>query len=274
MQPLSGLAQRTLSALLIAISVALLTAGLFSYASSPIVGDQPPTALPTEIGNPVLGTDAAPTPGASASPAVASPSPALAAPSPALATPSPAATAPPAATPLPAATLPPRGEGAVASRIVIPALRVDLPILAGDIEVPGNRDSYPLCDVAQYLVYYGQPGEEGTSYIYGHAQRGMFLPLLRASQRNDGAEMLGALVEVYTADDRLHLYEIYRVKRHATDLSLANGVEPGEHLLVLQTSEGTRGHIPKLQVAARPIGILPADPEAANPVPQPRPCWR
>ncbi len=162
----------------------------------------------------------------------------------------------------------------MASRIVIPALRVDLPILAGDIEVPGNRDSYPLCDVAQYLVYYGQPGEEGTSYIYAHAQRGMFLPLLRASQRNDGAEMLGALVEVYTADDSLHLYEIYRVKRHATDLSLANSVEPGEHLLVLQTSEGTSGHIPKLQVAARPIGILPADPEAANPVPRPRPCWR
>lgn len=267
MKPLSGLAQRTLSALLIAISVALLTAGLFSYASSPAIGDQQPTALPTEIGNPVLGTDAVPTPSATASPVATSPSPSAS-------TPSPALSSPPSAAPSAAATLPPRGEGAVATRIVIPALRVDLPILAGDIDVPGNRDSYPLCDVAQYLIYYGQPGEEGTSYIYAHAQRGMFLPLLRASQRNDGAEMLGALVEVYTADDMLHLYEIFRVKRHATDLSLANSVEPGEHLLVLQTSEGTSGHIPKLQVAARPIGILPADPEAANPEPQPRPCWR
>jgi hypothetical protein len=153
-------------------------------------------------------------------------------------------------------------------------LRIDLPIMAGDAEVRGNRDSYPLCDVAQYLVYYVNPGQVGTTYIYAHAQRGMFLPLLRASQRNDGAEMIGALVEVYSADNKLHLYEIFRVKRHARDLSLANSVAPGQHMLVLQTSEGTRGHPPKLQVAARPIGILPATPEEANPVPQPRPCWR
>ena len=145
--------------------------------------------------------------------------------------------------------------------------------MSGDAQVRGNRDNYPLCDVAQYLTYFGHPGQAGTAYIYAHAQRGMFLPLLRASQRDDGAEMIGALVEVYTADSKLHLYEIYRVKRHARDFSLANDVPPGEHILVLQTSEGTAGHIPKLQVAARPLTILPADPAAANPRPNPRPCW-
>jgi hypothetical protein len=65
----SGLLERTLSALLIAISVALLTAGLFSYASVPL-GDAQSTPLPTEIGNPVLGTGSVPAASASASPPV------------------------------------------------------------------------------------------------------------------------------------------------------------------------------------------------------------
>ena len=67
--------------------------------------------------------------------------------------------------------------------------------------------------------------------------------------------MIGALVEVYTSDNKLHLYEIYRVKRHATDLSLARG-SPGEQMLVLQTSEGVAGTVPKLQVAARPVSVV------------------
>ncbi len=158
-----------------------------------------------------------------------------------------------------------------ASRIRIPSLQIDLPVVSGDIVVPGNVDLYPLCDVAMFSPVFVQPGEEGATYIYAHAQRGMFAPVLKASQVNDGASMIGALIEVYTSDNQLHLYELYRVKRHATDLSLANP-PLGTHMLVLQTSEGVSGTIPKLQVAARPLSVVPADPVVANPTPVPRVC--
>ncbi|MDQ3937097.1 MAG: sortase [Chloroflexota bacterium] len=164
------------------------------------------------------------------------------------------------------------GSGARASRIVISSLRIDLPIVPGDLKVRGNRNFYPLCDVAQYMMEFGQPGEVGTTYIYAHAQRGMFLPMLRASRRNNGQEMIGARVEVYTTDSKVHVYEIFRVKRHATNLKLAFNVAPDEHRLVLQTSEGPEGVIPKLQVAARPISVRDAKPRDAMPAAKPRAC--
>jgi hypothetical protein len=83
--------------------------------------------------------------------------------------------------------------------------------------------------------------------------------------------MIGALVQVYTSDNMLHMYEITLVKRHATDLSITR-IGPGVHQLVLQTSEGWSGHPQKLQVAARPLTVLPASPAKANPVPHPRVC--
>jgi hypothetical protein len=99
----------------------------------------------------------------------------------------------------------------------------------------------------------------------------MFAPLLKASQVADGAAMIGGLIEVYASNDVLHLYEIYEVKRHALDLSLAT-TNPGEHILVLQTSEGPSGTIPKLQVAARPLSVVTSAHEDANPVAAPRVC--
>jgi hypothetical protein len=155
---------------------------------------------------------------------------------------------------------------------VIRSLNIDLPVVPGDLVVRGNKNFYPLCDVAMYLPSFVQPGQPGSTYIYGHAQRGMFAPLLKNSQINDGAAMIGALVEVYTSDDMLHLYELYRVKRHALDLGLALNLEPGEHRLVLQTSEGVTGTVPKLQVAARPLSTVPASHAEAVPTPHPRVC--
>jgi hypothetical protein len=43
----------------------------------------------------------------------------------------------------------------------------------------------------------------------------MFLPLLNASERNNGKGMIGDLVQVYTADGHVYLYEIFQVKRHS-----------------------------------------------------------
>ncbi len=42
---------------------------------------------------------------------------------------------------------------------------------------------------------------------------------------------------------------------------------------MLQTSEGPRGTVPKLQVLAEPIEVLEATHREANPKPRPRPCY-
>jgi len=181
--------------------------------------------------------------------------------------PSPAPGTTPRPTPAPTQAAP----AVRASRIRIASLGIDLPIVPGNLQVRGNVKNYPLCDVAQYLTGFVQPGEPGTTYIYAHAQKGMFAPLLHESYTNNGAGMIGALVQVYTSDNKLHLYEITRVKRHATDLSITR-IPAGQQQLVLQTSEGWHGHVPKLQVAARQIAVVAAKPAEANPVPHPRVC--
>jgi hypothetical protein len=252
---------RFVPALLIGSSVTLLAAGLLSYAPPPSTSWQTPE--PVVDGDPLLpdGVAGRPSgsvvPGSSATPGSYLPGPSL--------DPS---TSPPA-TPPP--SLPP-SSGALASRIVIPSLGIDLPVIPGDLDVKGNKNFYPLCDVAMFMPGFVQPGQPGATYIYGHAQHGMFAPFLKQSQIDDGAAMLGALVELYTTDDQLYLYEIYKVKRHALDLSLAWNTPPGEHRLVLQTSEGVTGTVPKLQLAANLLSVVPADHAEANPTPHPRVC--
>ena len=149
---------------------------------------------------------------------------------------------------------------------------IDLPVMSGEYDLPGNPGNYPLCNVAQYLTAYRQPAEEGTTYIYAHAREGMFLPLLTASQRQDGAELIGRLVQVYTDDNKVYLYEIFAVRRHVEDFAIANNVPPGEHRLVMQTSEGPSAEYPKLQVAARLLNVQSADRSDAHPVPRPVIC--
>jgi hypothetical protein len=237
MDRIRALLDRLLPALIAAAGVALLAAGLMTVLD--------PAAVQAEI-------DASPT---------------LAAASP---TPSPSPS--PSEVPSPEASPSPSGSAAlaVASRVVVPALKIDLPIVAQSYG-PG-KGAYPLCDVAQYLEIFRQPSEIGTTYIYGHAREGMFLPLLKASERNNGKGMIGDLVQVYTTDGTVYLYEIFRVKRHSRDFALADDVPLGEQRLILQTSEGPKGTVPKLQVAARLVSTGTATLEEANPKAKPRDC--
>ena len=72
----------------------------------------------------------------------------------------------------------------MATRVVIPSLGIDLPIVSRDLAVPNQGpDVYPPCDVAVYHTSFQQPGQPGTAYLYAHARDGMFLPLLNASLR-------------------------------------------------------------------------------------------
>jgi hypothetical protein len=105
--------------------------------------------------------------------------------------------------------------------------------------------------------------------VYAHAQAGMFLPLLKASQVNDGRRMIGLDVLVWTGDNLKLTYRIVEVRRHITTLSGARAWS-GESVW-LQTSEG-RGIPQKLQVVSTLAAFKDVDPVEAHPVPRPRTC--
>lgn len=223
---------RLLPAVLTALGVSFITAGLLTYTG------------PVEAG-----------PGPSDSPTIATLPP-----TPPAATP----TAPPSGVPTEtpdASATPPLDR--VSTRVVVAALRIDLPIIAGN-------SNYPLCNVAQYITDLPQPGWGRATYLYGHARTGMFLPILTASEIDNGAKMLGMIVQVYTSDDRLFLYEIREVRRHQT--SLNDAIAATTDQMWLQTSEGPKGTLGKTQVVATLLSEGNADPADAHPTPKPVVC--
>ena len=154
----------------------------------------------------------------------------------------------------------------VVTRVVVPALGIDLPVILQ----PGNAASFPPCNVAMYVQQLHQPGQPGATYLYAHARTGMFLPILTASLTNNGRSMIGMLIQVYTSDNMEFVYEVVEVRRHVTDLDSAFATT--NQTLWLQTSEGPRGTIPKVQVIATPFSSSPADPAAAHPKANPVFC--
>jgi hypothetical protein len=154
----------------------------------------------------------------------------------------------------------------VATRVIIRALSIDLPIMLQT----ADYGSFPLCDVALYQPLLGQPGQGKATYIYAHAREGMFLPMLIASQRNNGARMIGDVVEIYTSDNYLFLYKITEVHRHVSDLNDAFAATTER--LWLQTSEGPAGTVEKLQVIADFLSADKSNAAAAHPDAHPRIC--
>ena len=136
MDRLRSFLDRLVPALIAAGGVALLAAGLMTVLD-PAAAQAEIEASPSVVATPTP----SPSPRPSGSP-----------------TPSPEASPSPSGSPLPA----------VASRVVVPALKIDLPVVAQSFG-PG-KGAYPLCDVAQYLEIFGQPSEIGTTYLYGHAR--------------------------------------------------------------------------------------------------------
>jgi hypothetical protein len=225
---------RVIPAVLTALGVTMLAVGLLSY-TTPVDAGRIDSPAPT----PVAGI-----PG-----------------------PSPRITLPPIGSAPPASASPTFPAGRVATRVRIPALKIDLPVVA-----PGRAGEYPLCDVAQYLrdPALGQPGQGRATYLYAHARDGMFLPILTASKIHDGQKMKGLIVEVYTSDDQRFLYEIVDVLRHQLDLNDAIAATSEE--LWLQTSEGPKGTPGKTQVRATFLSQEAADPAEAHPKPNPVVC--
>lgn len=175
-------------------------------------------------------------------------------------------TRPPSAPPTvgPSATIP---ADRVATRVRMAALGIDLPVIAQP-----DPNVVP-CGVAMYLGHMSQPGAKQATYLYAHAQRGMFLPILEASRVSDGFGMIGMIAEVYTSDDVLFLYEIDRVIRHVPfDTGLDEPLAATTDQLWLQTSEGIGSTFPKLQIVGKPLSSGPADPAKAHPSAKPRRC--
>jgi hypothetical protein len=160
-------------------------------------------------------------------------------------------------------------------RVRVPALEIDLPVIASDRRVAGNPPGYPLCDVAQYLrnpdhelVF---PGRPGTAWIYAHAQPGMFLPMTETYFAQGRAGLLGKLIKLQLRDGRLLTYRISQV-RVAHDYDIAERPNERQQRLVLQTSTGTTGASPRLMVAGRLIDAEWTD--EPRPEPEPRACWQ
>jgi hypothetical protein len=174
-------------------------------------------------------------------------------------------TFPPLTSPSPGASASPAAP-ALATRVVVPALGIDLPV----IRQPGGGNAFPPCNVAMYLQQLHQPGQAGPTYLYAHARTGMFLPILDASKVNNGRRMLGMLIQVYTADDQLYLYDVVEVRRHVTTLDGA--LAEKRETLWLQTSEGPVGTIEKTQVIALPLSHGPTGHKEAHPKANPVSC--
>ena len=242
---LSAVRTRLLPALLTALGVVLITAGLLSYADPTTAGtvpDQSPTAI--ELSPDPSATLEVPSPSASDAPSG-----------------SPGATA----APTQAAGRP------HATRVVVPALDIDLPVVAGP-------NGYPYCNVAMYidglgkpLQDLGQPGRGIATYLFAHARDGMFGPIYEdAIQKHKPDKLLGMIVQVYTSDNKLYLYEVKKVLLHQLNLDAAFGANSEQ--LWLQTSEGPKGTPGKTQLKATLLSVGDADPADAHPKPKPVNC--
>ena len=233
-----ALRNRLVPALLTATGVSLIGAGLLSYTGSAIAG---------------------PLPSASVRPSAS----ATTTPSPALPT-----FAPPSDSPAPSTSPTPVADR-VATRVVVAALGIDLPV----IRPTGGPDAYPACDVAMYIQELHQPGQGRATYLYAHARDGMFGPIYeRAILKRSGgpSSMLGMLVEVYTSDDKVFTYQVTEVR--LDQRTLTDAVNATSEQLWLQTSEGPRGTPGKTQLLAEPLTVGDADHAAAHPVPRPVNC--
>lgn len=224
LEVLGRLVVRAQLAVMTAAGITLVLGGLLSYQAT---AGPPPPASPTPPAGETPGPEGSPTPFPTIGPVLPTPSPSAA---------------------------------GTASRIVIPALKIDLPVVQAP---PG----FPYCNVAQYVKEFSQPGRPGSTVIGAHARPGMFLAIHDAVRVDNGAALLGLLVLVYTNDAHLFLYEVDLVNRMQTNYDVTELPSGVTQQLVITTSEDGRDDPHKIMVRARYLYDTPADPTRANPLP-------
>ena len=147
----------------------------------------------------------------------------------------PSATASPTATPTP-----PLPSG---YRIKIPRLTIDLPLAEGDLERDAVRQETPE-NFAFHLPGTALPGDQGNSYFYAHARRGMFLTLWNARA--------GDAVLLTTPDGRELHYVVSEVHPTVAPTDISWAARGTAERLTLQTSTGPNPGDPRFVVVAIP----------------------
>jgi hypothetical protein len=238
----SALRGRLAPAVLTALGVTLLAAGLLHYGSAAQAGRGEPIPFPSQLGGGPLPSWTVP----SLPPIDANP---------------------------PSSAQPSSDPNRLATRVVIDTLGIDLPIIAQP------DPSYPSCNVAMYYQHpgLGQPGGGKSVYLYAHARDGMFGPLYERAilGRSGGTKsLIGKIVYVYTSDDHVYEYQVDKVyprvkaDSHFLDVPLSMTSET----LWLQTSTGPNATYPKLQVRATPLIVDVASHKEAHPKARPVDC--
>jgi hypothetical protein len=150
-----------------------------------------------------------------------------------------------------------------ATRVAIPGLGIDLPVIRGP-------SGYPLCRVGMYLASVAQPREPGISFIYAHARSGMFLPLLTQWRTNSGRSLIGRTVKVWTSDSYVSYYRITRVR--TTSHPMTGVFSMTRERLWLQTSTGPNNTYAKLIVEASRYRTAKTTYAASHPKARPVRC--
>jgi len=149
-----------------------------------------------------------------------------------------------------------------ATRVTVPGIGIDLPVIRGP-------SGYPLCRVAMYLASVAQPREPGITFIYAHARRGMFLPILTRYRADGGRSLIGKTVKVWTSDSYVSYYRILRVRKTN---SISGVFSMTNERLWLQTSTGPNYTYAKLIVEASRYKTVKSTYAAAHPTPHPYRC--
>jgi hypothetical protein len=152
---------------------------------------------------------------------------------------------------------------AKATRVVVSGLGIDLPVIRGN-------SSYPKCGVAMYLPAVAQPREPGITFLYAHARRGMFLPLLTRWKADRGASLIGKVVKVFTNDSYVTYYKINKVRVTSTPMTGVTTLS--RERLWLQTSTGPNTSYPKLIVEASRSAVYRTTYAASHPAAHPYSC--
>lgn len=111
-----------------------------------------------------------------------------------------------------------------------------------DLAVVRSPNGYPYCNVAMYMPALNQPTEPGVTFIFAHARKGMFLPLLNQWLKNRGVNLIGLKAYVYTSNSWMYTYQVDRVWKSRT----LDGAFQSAEKLWLQTSTGPNYTYPKL----------------------------
>lgn len=126
-------------------------------------------------------------------------------------------------------------------RIAIPRLGIDLPIAEGDVQ----RDVEDLRTPEGYAFHLpgtALPGQNGNTYLYAHARRGMFLTLWNARP--------GDAVVVTGPDGRQLVYLVGEILPSVPPTDVSSTRPTASERLTLQTSTGPSPSDPRFVVFA------------------------